>query len=272
MQKVAPSEKLGLEQLSAAVPEKYRENVTGLFNLFNPAESKLELGDIDTSRYVYRPPMIRIKQAMSRTNLPAKNGDLYSPDTGEIYQRPMLLIPIFTWENRMKFGEMGEKEICISEDKEHSTAGLICSQCPDRPWKDKQRQDCNDFLNFFFITLDFAKMYKVSFSGGSAKAGRNIISQCMSAAQNLWTRVYSLDTEEIKGPKGPYHAAVTTFVEASPKELQFAGAELNKALKQMRMAVKADLATKLAENAAVIATAVGTNEAPGKNMADFANL
>lgn len=273
MTKVDASENLSLEQISAAVPEKYRENVIGLFRLLDPTQSDLEFGDIDTTRYIYRPPMIRIKQAMSRTNLPAKNGDLYSPDTGEIYQRPMLLIPVFAWENRMKFGEMGDKELCISEDKEHSTAGLVCATCPDRPWKDRQRQDCNDFLNFFFLPLDFSKIYKVSFTGGSAKAGRNIISQCKSAGQNLWTRVYSLDTEEIKGAKGPYYAAVTTFVEASPKELHFTGAELNKLLKKDRLAMKAELAKKLAENSAVVAAAVGAEDATsGKNMADFSNL
>lgn len=272
IQTVDPSEKLNLEQISAALPEQYREGVIGLFRLLDPSESKLEFGDVDTSRYVYRPPMIRIKQAMSQTNLTVKNGDLYSSDTGEIYERPLKLIPIFTWENRMMFGQGGDKELCISEDKEHSTNGLSCAACPDRPWKDKQRQKCNDFLHFLFVTPDFGKMFKMGFSGSSAKAGRNIISQCMSSGENLWTRFYNINTEEIKGPKGNYHGAITIFAGSTPKEIHFAGAELNKALKKARLAMKYDLTTKLAENSAVVANAMSGAGTPATNMKDFANL
>jgi hypothetical protein len=274
IQTVDPSAKLSLEQIAEAVPEAYREKVVGLFRLLDPSESKLELGDLDTSRYVYRPPMIRIKQAMSQTNLPVKNGDLYSADTGEIYDRPLKLIPIFTWENRMKFGQGTDKELCISEDKEHSINGLECATCLDRPWRDKQRQECNDFLHFLFVTPDFGKMFKIGYSGASAKAGRNIISQCMSSGENLWTRFYDLNTEEVKGPKGNYYVATTVFTGSTPKEIHFAGAALNKALKKARLAMKYDLATKLAENSVVVANAMAGNGtgAPATNMKDFANL
>jgi hypothetical protein len=269
MQKVETSEKLSLEQITAAVPEQYRENVTSLFRLLNPASSDLQFGDIDTSRFTYRPPMIRIRQPMSRTNLPVKNGEFYSPDTGEVLQRPINLIPIFTWENRMRFVD-GEKEVCVSEDGERSTSGLICAQCIDRPWKDKQRQECNDYLHFLFVTPNYDKLYKMSFSGTSAKAGRAIISQCMSARQNLWTRIYTIGSDEQKGGKGPYWSATATFVEASPKETHFAGSKLNEALKESRINMKVELSKKLAENKAVIDQALSSGKAT--SQADFSNL
>lgn len=269
IQKIPAAEEIGLEHITNAVPEVYRENVTALFRLLNPAESDLEFGDIDTSRFVYRPPMIRVKQPVSQTNILVKNGDLYSPDTGEILERPLKLIPIFTWENRMKFVQ-GEREVCISEDKERSTSGLECATCPDRPWKDRQRQECNDYLHFLFVTPDFSKeirMYKMSFSGTSAKAGRGIISQCMSAGRNLWTRVYAISSEEVKGTKGMYYPTTATFVEESPKDMQAAGAYLNKLLKKARLALKAENAAKLAATSAAVSDAL-----QGSGMADFSNM
>lgn len=236
-----------LTALANSVPDDIREGVMRLVQTIQPP--KEGFGDMDMESMRFNPPTIRIKQPVS-TKAPdnARNGDLYSNDTGEVIKRPFRFIPVFPFENRVKFGEGGAKIECSSEDRVNSRNGTRCDVCPDRPWKDGKLQKCQDNLNLYVVTEDYKQMYHLLFSKTSLATGKSIIQQIRNLGCLPWHCLYSLTTEETKNPNsvGLYYVYRAQFTnERTPEAFHPVGAAIHNALLAKRQQQKAELLSKI---------------------------
>lgn len=236
-----------LDKLVTAVGDLSEENQTGirvLAETLNPSQEGF--GEIEEVRY--RPPVVKVRQPVT-TSAPerAKNGDLYSQDTGDVFDKPLLFVPIYPYENRARFqpGEM--KPDCRSEDCKTSIYGDDCSKCGDRPWRDGKKQKCNNSFNIIAASPDFSRMYHLQFSKTSMKVGSSVIKQTRNAGQKPWQRVYGLGSKQETGGQGPYYTLTASFVEQVDPVFYATGNALHDLLGEQRAQAKAAAASRLAE-------------------------
>ena len=126
----------GNPELSTAIaqlPDDKQAGVIKLFEQMSPTEE--EYGEMD-EELRWRPMIISVKQPTSR-NFPdaAKNGDLYSNDTGEVFKQPLEFVPLYPYTNQARFQSGGQRPDCRSEDGKMSIYGDKCAECNDRPWR-----------------------------------------------------------------------------------------------------------------------------------------
>lgn len=220
-----------LSNALSALPEEKQEEILRLFRQMRPrTEDYGEMNDIR-----WRPTILSVKQPTTRKAPDAaQNGDLYSSDTGRVYERPLEIVPIYPYTNRTRFQPMGMRPDCRSEDEKISIYGDKCAECPDRPWKDGKRQKCQRTVNIITTTPDFNRIFLLQFRGASFKQGVTIVNQAISDGERLHQRIYTLNTKKEEGKQGVYYTLVANYKGAVDETLVPVGQEMYNELKQQR--------------------------------------
>lgn len=215
----------------AKLPEEKQEAVIQLFQQMRPnVEDYGEMTDIR-----WRPTILNIKQPTTRkAPEPAQNGDLYSNDTGRVYDRPLEFVPIYPFTNRARFQPQAMRPDCRTENEKTSVYGDICAQCADRPWKDGKRQKCQRTTNIMATTPDFSRIFQLQFRGSSFKQGVAVINQAVSDGERLHQRIYTLDTKKEEGTQGVYYTLQASYKGAVAEEFLPIGQGMYDELKLQR--------------------------------------
>lgn len=147
-------------------------------------------------------PFVKVHQAMS-TDMPANSqlGNLYT-DTGDVLDKPFEFVPIYMHYRHARFREENSNPDCWSEDGKVSLHGDSCKDCPDLPFRDGQKTDCQRSINVYAFDKGFNDLYRISFSKTSYKAGAKLYKQA-SASPVPWERIFALTTEERQRQEGP---------------------------------------------------------------------
>jgi len=106
--------------------------------------------------------------------------------------------PIALWQGRTMWPGQDEgrkSPICSSMDRKVGSKYSECDTCPNRPWKDGQRTNCNNDVVVFMLSKDLDELVMVRFARISASGGEQLISQ---AKRTLvpWQRWFSLTNEK----------------------------------------------------------------------------
>jgi len=260
-----------LTEIVKNLPEKIVEGVVQLAEVMKPNPD----GFGEMENMYYRPPVIKIKQLMT-TQAPsnANPGDIFSGDTGEVFKKPFVVIPIYPYENRAKFVVGNNKPECRSEDCKISIYGDDCSKCLDRPWRGGAKQACNNSINIYAVNEDFSRMFHLQFNGSSAKAGLAIINQARAAGVKLWHRKYSLNVEEASKGTGTYYKFKTSYVEPVDEELHLLGHHYHEQIMEVRNKIKSDIVASIEEKKGKMAELDASSGVDEKSSpkADFADL
>jgi len=255
----------------AKLPEEKQEAVLQLFQQMRPnVEDYGEMTDIR-----WRPTILNLKQPTTRKAPDtAQNGDLYSNDTGRVYDRPLEFVPLYPFTNRARFQPQAMRPDCRSEDEVTSVYGDICAQCADRPWKDGQRQKCQRTTSIMATTPDFNKIFLLQFRGSSFKQGVAIVNQAVSDGERLHQRIYTLDTKKEDGAQGVYYTLQASYKGAVDDKFIPIGQGMYDELKGQR----AELISKIKQSIAEGRTRVESigddvSDAVGdESPADFSDL
>jgi len=236
----------GDSDLSVAIsnlPKDKQEAVLQLFRQMRPNDE--DYGEMTDVRW--RPTILSLKQPTTRKAPDtAQNGDLYSNDTGRVYDRPLEFVPIYPYTNRARFPPGAQRPDCRSEDEKKSIYGDLCAKCPDRPWKDGQKQSCARTTNILATTPSFNRVFMLQFRGASFKKGVEIVNQAVSDGERLHQRIYTLDTKKEEGKQGVYYTLAPSYKGAVDEKFIPIGEAMYAELKSQR----AELIRKIAENAA----------------------
>jgi hypothetical protein len=215
----------------AALPDEKQEAVLQLFRQMRPnTEDYGEMSDIR-----WRPTILSLKQPTTRKAPDtASNGDLFSNDTGRVYDRPLEFVPIYPFTNRARFQPQAQRPDCRSEDEKTSIYGDICDQCADKPWRDGKRQKCQRTTNIMATTPDFNRIFLLQFRGASFKKGVEIVNQAVSDGERLHQRVYQLDTKKEEGNQGVYYTLNPSYKGAVEEAFLPIGQKMYEELKEQR--------------------------------------
>lgn len=248
---LAPLEKMKL-------PAKYEKNVQKIIECLKPRE---DFGDI---KFDYRPPAIRIKQK-STSSAPemAKNGDLYSPDLGEIIERPLRVVFLLPFYTRVKFTDSGIG--CRSNDGKTSIYGDTCETCADK-------EKCKFQLNILASNPEFSKLYHLMFSSTSFGAGQKALRQIRNSQDVLWQRIHEINTQEASSAKGNYYVFKVEYTqEKIPDEALEIGKALHDVLSESRKTAL-ESANKLQKESAEAVEALENEDIDNSQDPDFTDL
>jgi len=264
---------VALSSAVAKLPDDLRKNAVALFEQMTPTED--EYGEMD-DELRWRPMIISVKQPTSRKYPDAaKNGDLYSNDSGQVFKQPLEFVPIYPYTNQARFQPGSQRPDCRSEDGKTSIYGDKCDACDDQPWKGNARQKCQRTLNIMAVTPDFKKMYVLQFKGASFKTGKSILQQAKNSGERLHQRVCSLTTQEKQG-EGVYFVINANYVGPTDPATHETGAAFYDELKKMRQEVLARISESVSaghERVERIKDDIGDDADNGDgSAADFSDL
>lgn len=186
-----PSQDNALVKLVAGLPEKIAEKVQVLLASMDPNKPGFE--EMGGARWA--PPVVKVHQPTSG-DVPgsSKQGDLYT-DTGDMLPRPFEIIPVYMHYSHARFEPGNSNPTCRSEDAKRSIYGDLCKDCPDLPFRDGNKSNCNKSIDVYAFNKDCTRVFRLQFSKTSYKAGSKMYRQASSSAVP-WARVYAIDTEK----------------------------------------------------------------------------
>jgi hypothetical protein len=164
-------------------------------------------------------PVVKIRQRMT-TDVAcpesSKIGDLYAT-SGDLLEKPTAIIPVAIWTSHIKWEPGGGSNIeCSSPDGKLGVINLKCAECPDRPWRDGEKQDCDRVLNAIVLT-DNLSLFQIRFASSSYTAGRTLV-RFARTQPSLWNRQYALDSSSRKNAKGEFHVFEVKALGQEPSE------------------------------------------------------
>jgi hypothetical protein len=152
----------------------------------------------------------------------AKKGDIWS--AGEILwsehiqgrSKPWMFVPVYYWPSRARFRKNEKTPSCRSIDGKTNIEGTIkCEDCPDLPFRNGARTDCQNAHNFVVVPLDLSGLYHISFSKTSSKAGTNI-NKVMRTKKSLWSMAWGLTTQSNTNDGNTWHTFATASFASVP--------------------------------------------------------
>lgn len=159
----------------------------------------------------WSPPVVKVHQATSGdTPGVSKQGDIYT-DTGDMLECPFEIIPVYMHYSHARFEQGNSNPTCRSEDGKTSIYGDFCKDCPDLPFRDGNRTDCNKSIDVFAFNKDCTQIFRLQFAKTSYRAGSKLFRQA-SSSPVPWARLYALDTEkkQRQGDSGHYYIFTIT--------------------------------------------------------------
>ena len=264
---------MSLSEHVGELPTELAERIDVLVETLKPEQE----GFGEMKNLYYRPPSVRVRQLMTiqaPTNV--ENGELFSQDTGEKFESPLKFVPIYPYEDQARFPPNSPKPDCRSDDCEFNMSGDPCADCPDKPWRDGVKQQCNRSVNIIAASPDFSRLYHIQFSKTSTPSGKSVIQQTRVAGQRLWQRIYELSTEGVKGAQGLYYKLITSFTGEAPDPAFFKiGRDLHDIMGAQREEMKARSLERRGNTSAIIdsvATEAADTPSDGKTSADYTDM
>jgi len=153
--------------------------------------------------------IVKIVQGMT-TDAPANAalGDLYT-NTGDKLEKPWAFIPIYMHYSHTRFEPGNNQPTCRSDNGITNAYGEPCKQCPDLPFRDGQRTNCNKTINVYAYDKGFTNIYHIQFTKTSYRAGSKLYSQASNSSVP-WQRIYALDTAQKQRQNEPGKYGVFT--------------------------------------------------------------
>jgi len=197
--------------------EDQNEGLTALLARFSgEATGPIGLEAPDDMSPALTIPTLKIRQRMTTDpSCPeeARDGDLYTT-TGDLPEAPVKFVPIAIWGEHTKWSPDGGNIECRSPDGKTGSMYGPCRDCPDLPWRDNKRQDCDKNLNAVILTEGMT-LYKVRFSSTSYKAGSNLV-KFTKAMPSMWGKFFSLASDKRVNAKGEFHIFETKIFTEAP--------------------------------------------------------
>lgn len=186
-----PVQEDALIKITAGLPAVIAEKVQRLLASMDPNKPGFE--EMGGARW--SAPIVKVHQPTSG-DVPgnSKQGDLYT-DTGDMLLNPLEIIPIYMHYSRARFEPGNSNPTCRSEDAKRSVYGDQCADCPDLPFRDGKKTNCNNSIEVYAFNKDCTQLYRIQFAKTSYKAGSKLYKQASSSLVP-WARVYALSTEK----------------------------------------------------------------------------
>jgi len=167
------------------------ETVADILAQMNPNQEGLEEMDGGWSQ-----PFIKIRQGMS-SDFPKDTdmGDLYTDD-GESLGSPFEFVPLYMYPSHTKFNSEDNSVDCYSEDTVYSADGIKCKDCPDEPFKNKERTSCSKYFNVFLFDRNFKRLYRLNMGKTSYRTGSKLKKFMKGSGRFPWSKIYQLETTE----------------------------------------------------------------------------
>lgn len=196
-------DKLQLDEDAYDLDENQLERIED-FVLTMTGESQA-LGSLDQSWGIEDVEKVRINHPVSdNSHCPeeAEDGDMFtSPGGRHLWSRiedrddPWNFVVVFAFLSRVRFEENG-KSFCSSFDAEHADdRDMLCENCPDLPWAQGEKTDCNNQLNFIVLDTDLTDVFQLQFKKSNFQEGRTI-QKALKKTSPGWNKVFSLKTIE----------------------------------------------------------------------------
>ena len=200
-------------------------------------------------------PTLKVKQRMTTDPgcpTDAKEGDMYTT-TGDILDPETKFVPVAIWTEHIKWEPGGGSNIeCKSPGKNPAGGGMSgntygsCSECPDLPWRDGKKQDCDRTLVGVILTEDI-RLLMVRFSSTSYPAGSTLV-RFVRALPSMWAKMFQLGTDKRKNTKGEFFVFETRATTEVPNDdLQRVAAHFCSQVKEARNEFLATYYTSLDE-------------------------
>lgn len=202
---------MALSAAIAEVPEAKQAPIVKLFRGMRFAPKGF--GEMEQVRW--GPTIINLRQPTTRKAPDAAQpGDLYSTDTGRVYERPFPFVVLCGYKTRVRFSSGSSIPTCSSEDGTVARNGQVCARCPDRQFgQNNQPPRCSETTNIVATTPQFDKIYVIPFKGTSKKAGDEIALQISAAGEEAYESIRELDTRREENTQGVYYVLKQNIVE-----------------------------------------------------------
>jgi hypothetical protein len=174
-------------------------------------------------------PVIRLVQNMTREKPDnCKPGDFYT-SSGSKVEQPFRFAPLYMFEMNRMFPSDGMKgPVCVSPDAKLGTMFGLCNKCANLPFTKNTSgnfTDCDSGLCFLVLGSNM-RLYRLEFFKTSKKTGTKII-QLTDEADDIWDRMLSLNSEQIRGDKGNFFVfRVSASGEEEPDHIREAAVAL----------------------------------------------
>lgn len=183
------------------IPEEYQESVQALLKKMDPNRPGLYLADP-------RPQLTELRLYQGSGNDPnrpdnCRVGHFYlttKQNVGDKFEGAVLAL----WQGRTMWAGPEDPRsgpVCTSMDREVGSKFGSCDTCPQRPWRDGEKTNCNDDVVAFMLPKTMDDLVLVRFSRTSEASGRQL---SKFAAKNLvpWQRFYEITSSERQGSSG----------------------------------------------------------------------
>jgi len=183
------------------IPEEYQDAITTLMKKMDPNRPGLYLADS-------RPQLTELRLYQGSGNDPnrpdnCRVGHFYlttKQNVGAKFEGAVLAL----WQGRTMWAGPEDPRsgpVCTSMDREVGSKYGTCETCPERPWRDGEKTNCNDDVVAFMLPKAMDDIIIVRFSRTSEASGRQL---SKFAAKNLvpWQRFYEITASERQGKGG----------------------------------------------------------------------
>lgn len=224
-----------LEELLEFVPslEEAPEETQQAFIEMYDSMTKPPKG-MDPDNWRWSPDVIKIRHRMtSDSSMPeeAAIGDIWSSNTvlwsdeEDGKKNPFRFVPFMRWISHARFKQGSNRPDCSSMNGKvgfgDNGTGTgegphDCNTCPNRPWADGNKTDCQKSQNYYVFDIDNTCIRMVNFSKSNYKAG-SVIVDVASKKNALWDMVFGLTTKTQTSGDYEYPVYVMREVEAQDK-------------------------------------------------------
>lgn len=183
------------------ISEEYQDQVTSLMKKMDPNRPGLYLADP-------RPQLTELRLYQGSGNDPnrpdnCRVGHFYlttKQNVGEKFEGAVLAL----WQGRTMWAGPEDPRsgpVCTSMDREVGSKYGSCETCPQRPWREGEKTNCNDDVVAFMLPKTLDDIILVRFSRTSESSGRQL---SKFAAKNLvpWQRFFQISAQERQASGG----------------------------------------------------------------------
>lgn len=183
------------------IPDEFQDQVATLMKKMDPNRPGLYLAD-------NRPQLTELRLYQGSGNDPnrpdnCRVGHFYlttKQNVGEKFVGTVLAL----WQGRTMWpgaDDARSAPLCTSMDREVGSKYGTCATCPQRPWRDGEKTNCNDDVVAFMLPQDMDDIILVRFSRTSEAAGRQL---AKFASKDLvpWQRFFQITASERQGSGG----------------------------------------------------------------------
>jgi hypothetical protein len=141
-----------------------------------------------------------------------EEGDIFNSLTGNIYEKPVHIIPLFFYKSRILFKDIDEGGgvLCMSNDAIHCPLnhGGICLH---NQWgQDGTPPECTELYNFAVIVKETRELAVLSLKSTGIKAAKDLNSMIRMRKRDAFAGVYAINTVADKKHNQDFFAVTAT--------------------------------------------------------------